>query len=40
MKKNYAIPEIELSLFASEDVITGSTYADGDDNIINDPFQL
>ena len=40
MKKNYEIPEIEIYVMGTEDVITGSTIAIGDDNYINDPFDL
>ena len=40
MKKTYEIPELEIYLMGSEDVITGSTVAIGDDNVVNDPFDL
>ena len=40
MKKTYEIPELEIYLMGSEDVITGSTVSIGDDNVVNDPFDL
>ena len=40
MKKTYEIPELEIYLMGSEDVMNGSTVAIGDDNVVNDPFDL